>query len=216
MADKAKRVLLNTPILELVWPKLHEADTKFKAEGEYNTKGRLDPNNKLHATFMEKVTELVAEALQKAKDENPKFAKVMTSVLPFSPELDDQGDETGFFIMNFKKAAKVTSKKNGKTYEFKVMLYDANLAPLAPSIKVGGGSKARISFEPYAYFNAKDKEAGISARMEAVQVVELREYVGRDGTAFGFAVEEGGFDGSNADPEAVDQFAPQAGVKGDF
>jgi hypothetical protein len=147
----------------------------------------------------------------------------MKRISPIKPELDDNGDETGMFTQNFKKVAQVTSKKDGKVYNFRVMLYDANLAPLPKGIKIGGNSVLKASYEPYFYFNAKDKEAGVSARLEAVQVVELVEWKGKDGSAFGFGQEEGGFDGSQipAQEEGNDEFAPSptavpAGGKADF
>lgn len=226
MADKKTKVLVNTPAMEAIWPKLNEPDTKFKAEGEYSFRGRLDPANETHAAYMARVEVLVDEAFQQAKDQNPKFAKVMKRISPIKPELDDNGDETGYMVMNFKKVAQVTSKKNGKTYTFRVMLYDAQLQPLPRGVKIGGGSVLKASFEPYYYFNAKDKEAGVSARLEAVQVVELRQWQGKEGSSFGFGKEDG-FDGSQlpAQDEQGDEFAggedtataaPTAGKNKDF
>lgn len=227
MAQKKTKVLVNTPSMKAVWPKLHEPDTKFNADGEYSFRGELDPANDLHAAYMARVEELVDQSFQQAKDQNPKFAKVMKRVSPIKPQLDDNGDETGLMTMNFKKVAKVTSKKDGKVYTFRVMLYDAQLQPLPKGVKIGGGSMLRASFEPYFYFNAKDKEAGLSARLEAVQVIELVEWKGKDGSAFGFGQEAGGFDGSQIPemPEQGDEFAqgeetataaPTAGKNKDF
>jgi hypothetical protein len=228
MAEKKKKVLVQSCPLVALWPKLHEPDTKFNADGEYTFRGKGDPNDPKVAAFIAKVEELVDAAYQKAKDENPKFAKVMKRVSPVKMELDDNGDETGMVTINFKKVAKVTSKKDGKVYTFKVMLYDAQLNPLPKSVKIGGGSVLRASFEPYPYFNAKDKEAGISCRLEAVQVLELKTW-NKDGAAFGFGKEEGGFDGSSiaAGEGSGDEFAgaesgetpepqPQGKTGGDF
>lgn len=209
MPEKKKaRVLVTTPAAEAIWPKLHEPDTKWKAEGEYSVKMAFDPADEKVKPFLAHIEALVDESFAKAQDENPKFKKVMTRVSPTKPELDDNGDETGRVALSFKKAAKVTSKKNGKTYEFRPMLYDATLAPLPSGVKVGGGSVIRVSFEPYAYFSAKDKEAGISLRLEAVQVLELRSYERKSGASFGFG-REAGFDSSTLPAEvqaAIDDF----------
>lgn len=227
MAKQDDRVIVQTPIFEAIYPSLNVADTHFKAEGEYHTKGRFDPSNPEHAGYIARVEELVDQAFQQAKDLNPKYAKVMQRVSPFKPELNDNGDETGFVVQNFKRVAQVTSKKTGKTYTFRVMLYDANLAPFPAGRVIGGGSKLRAAYEAYFYFSAKDKEAGVSARLEAVQVVEFKEYrgKGRGGEAFGFDTVRGGFDGTQLPASsAADEFAPAvpvpsvpaSGARGDF
>lgn len=224
MADKKKKVLVQTPPFVALWPKLHEPDTKFNADGEFTVRAKFDPARPDVISFFDKINELVEQAYQKAQDENPKFKAVMKAVSPIKPELDDNGDETGFMTMNLKKIARVTSKKDGKVYTFRVMLYDAQLNPLPSGVRIGGGSILRASFEPYAYFNAKDKEAGISPRLEAIQVLDLKEWQGRDGASFGFDKEDG-FDATQfASGEGEDEFdgegedtlsAPQ-GSGGDF
>jgi hypothetical protein len=210
MSDNKKAAKIVSPLGEAVWPNLNTPDTKYNAMGEYNTKLRLDPSDEPVQKFIALLEELVAESYQKAKDENPKFAKIIKSVSPVKPELDDNGDETGNVIVNFKQAAKVQSKKTGKEYTFSVALYDASLANLPKSVIVGGGSKIRVSFEPFPYFNAKDKEAGVSMRLVAVQVVELRERQARDGAAFGFAAT----DGFSAVESVMGEDAPKG--NGDF
>jgi hypothetical protein len=186
MTDRKQKVLIQTPPFVAVWPKLQTPDTKFKAEGEYSVRARLDPAGPGVEAFRTKLDGLVADSLAKAQEENPKFAKVMKAVSPIKPELDDNGDETGFLILGLKKTAQVTSKKDGKVYNFRVNLYDAGLRPLAEGVQIGNGSLMVASFEPYLYFSAKDKEAGVSCRLEAVQVLDLVQYQGRDGASFGF------------------------------
>jgi hypothetical protein len=188
-AKRPPKVLVQTPAFIALWPKLNEPDTKFNADGEYTVRAKMDPSDPAVAAFIAKIEELVAQSFQQAKDQNPKFSKVMKAVSPIKPELDDNGDETGMVTINLKKAAKVTSKKDGKTYTFRVMLYDAQLNPLPKGVKIGGGSTLRASFEPFLYFNAKDKEAGVSCRLEAVQVLDLKTWGGKDGAAFGFGKE---------------------------
>jgi hypothetical protein len=208
MAKKEKLPVLVTPPGEGIWPRLQKPDTKFKAEGEYSTRLAFDPEDARVQAFVKRIEELVDDAFEQAKDQNPKFRKQIKRISPVKAETDDNGDETGRILLNFKKTAQATSKKDGKTYTFRVACYDAAGNPLPKGVTVGGGSILRVNAEVRPYFNAKDKEAGVSLRLEAVQVIELKEYKGKDASAFGFEKVEG-YDSSTqeqSEDEEQDEF----------
>lgn len=195
MADKKeKRPRFTSPVGVFVWPKLNEPDYKFNEDGEYGVKLALDPQNEEHAAFLANLDERAAAALEEMKEANKKYAKVMTLAEPYAPELDKDGEETGRVLVNFTMPAIITRKSDKKTWTMKPALFDANGTPLSPDQKIGGGSTGRVAFESWSYFNAsgKEKTAGITKRLVAVQVLERKEWQGNaDASAFGFDVVDG-------------------------
>lgn len=203
MAEKKKQnPRYVTPAGVASWPKLNEPDTKFNAEGTYGVKLLLDPNDAKHKAFLDKLDGMADEAFEAMKKEHTKYSKQMTRVAPYAPELDSEGDETGKVVVNFTMPAVVERKKDKKKFTLKPALYDAAGTPLAADLKIGGGSTIQVSFESWAYFSAKDKEAGITRRLVAVRVIERKEWVGTQSAAdFGFDVN--------------DEFAATASTEGD-
>ena len=89
--------------------------------------------------------------------------------------------------------------KDGRTIEQRPILFDAKMRPM--NDRVGGGSIVRVGFEPHLWF-VPATGVGLSLRLKAVQVLELREGGGRTATDFGFSEEEG-FETAFADEEAT-------------
>jgi hypothetical protein len=197
MADKKKNPRYVSPAGIASWPKVRTPDTKFNEDGTYSVKLLLDPEK--DAAFLAKLDTMAEAALEAMKAEHKKFSKVMTLVSPYAPELDKDGNETGKVVVNFTSPAQITSKKTGKTYNLKIAVFDAQLTPLPVEQDIGGGSLVKVSFESWPYFNAKDKEAGITRRLIGVQVLELKEWSGSQSASdFGFQAEDG-FGESTAD-----------------
>ena len=192
MAEKKKNVRYTTPAGIASWPKLRVADTKFDADGSYGVKLLLDPNHPATQPFLTKLDEMAAAAFVEMKKENTKYAKVMKLVTPYANELDKDGNETGKIVLNFTMPAVIRNKEKTKEWKLKPVIFDATLTPLPEEQDVGGGSTIIVSFESWPYFNAKDKEAGITRRLVAVQVLDLKQWNGSvDAASFGFAAAEG-------------------------
>lgn len=189
MAKKNDRLV--SPRGVAVWPRLNEPDFKFKEEGEFSCRTKFDPANADYQAFKAKLEAIRDEAFAKFCSENPKKKKTAKVVPVYRDELDDEGDETGMEIINFKMKHKVTSKKNGKTYKLKPTIMNAKRVLLDPAPQVGGGSTVRVSFEVFPYFNEKDKEFGLSFRLIAVQIIELVEFGSRNNDRNDFDDEEG-------------------------
>jgi hypothetical protein len=85
-------------------------------------------------------------------------------------------------------------------------LFDAKGKPLSKDIKIGGGSKMKVSYEILPYYTAI-AGAGISLRLKAVQVIDLVEYSsGGSGESYGFGKE----DGYEATEETTNEFTDES------
>lgn len=203
-----------TPKGTASWPRLHEPDTKFKDEGEYSIKIKLAGSEAAelvaiidgaHAESFETNKKAIAEA--KAKEKNPKKRAELKerADVPYK-ECYENDEPTGEYEFNFKMKASGVSKKTGKPWERKPAVFNAKGKPLTPDerAKVGGGSIVKVAYEITQFYTAA-LGAGVSLRLEAVQVIELKSFANKDAGSFGFGAEDG-YDG-------VDEGASDTGFK---
>lgn len=205
MATRQKNPGITTPKGTAVYPHLHAPDTKFDAKGVYKVGIKLSADDAQVVIdaineVMPRAQELLDEAKAKEKAKN-KLKDYSLSDEPWSE------DEEGNITFNTKMAARVTSKKDGKTYDLKPKLFDAKGNPIKFGTRIGGGSLVRLRIEFIPYFNAASKSAGVSLRLVAVQVIELRQFSANADT-FGFDAEEDGFDFTEGGAE---MFADESG-----
>ena len=173
-----KSALIVTPIAVSRFPWLNRPDTKWQAEGKYKCSLILDPSNEEHAKFIEQISELAKAAYERVKaDLNPvQKKKLLPEVLsPLTEQLDEDGNPTGFVILNASQSAEIKSKKDGKVYKKTVALRDAAGKPFDPSILIRGGSKLRLAVSPQDCLIASGPKAGLSLRLIAAQVVHLAD-----------------------------------------
>lgn len=177
----ATRTVLVTPRGRAIYPKLHTPDIKFSLEGTYSVK--LAVSKTAAEDLIQKLDQMHAQAVAEAKKANPK--KNIKEALCYSdnPENEDE------VIFNIKMKASGTTKK-GEAFTQHPALFDAKGKPLAKDVRVGGGSTVRVSFEPAPFYVAA-VGAGLTLRLKAVQVIELKSYGGGDSKSFGFDEEEG-------------------------
>lgn len=192
------------------WPRLHEPDTKFKKEGEYSIKLKLSGAaaaelnaiiEAAHEQSFEANRKAIAEA--KAKEKNPKKrAEIKERADLPCKEVYENDEPTGEYEFSFKMKASGVSQKTGKPWERKPAVFNAKGKPLSAEEKqkVGGGSVVKVSYEIAPFYTAA-LGAGVSLRLEAVQVLELKSFTNRDASAFGFGAEEG-YDGVDEDAAA--------------
>ncbi len=152
-----------TPVGTAVYPWLNMPDTKFNPMGEYS------------------VTLVLSKADTKAVNDVVKPLMNGGKHNPIKAELDDQGNATGNYKVKFKLKAKVTPK-NGKPFEQKPVLLDEDGNRLEKTI--GGGSKIKIAYEPYAY---DGMGGGVTLRVKKVRVAKdgLVEYQPKDSVDWG-------------------------------
>lgn len=196
---------LTSPRLRFVWPKLVTPDTKFNAAGLYTVQARGNAEDPEVVDFVAKL-----DAFHKQAEANAKaaFAKMPVAkrkelgkvkVKPFYTKVFDEKteEETGEIEFKFKAVASGT-RKDGTTWSFKPKLFDAKGAEITGKPQIWGGSEGKIAFEVgigadgnVGYFIPKDAEAGLSLKLQAVQIIKLVSGGARDAAGFGFGAEEG-------------------------
>lgn len=196
-ANKPKPIAKGTtPKGVLAFPFLNKPDTKFKADGEYRTKLRLggeaaaELQKTIDAAYDAAVKQIKAEMTAKGGAEAAKAKKIKLADKPYKPAVDKDGNETGETEFTFKQKAKITAK-NGDVFEKKIDLFDAAKQRLSKDVLVYGGTVAKVAFEAWPFFTAQ-VGAGVTLRLCAVQVIELKTGGARDADDYGFGEEGDG------------------------
>jgi hypothetical protein len=206
-----------TPAGAVFYPYVFSPDTKFNADGDYKAKLRLSGPS---ATKLKgQVDALIEKALDQAREENPK-RKPKEANPPYVEVLDDNGQETGEVEFSFKQRAVITTKKG--PLEMKPKVFDAKGTPIIEPVVIGNGSTVKIAYEPNPYSTSIG--TGVSLRLKAMQVIELKEMNGAgDGAnSFGFGEEEGyeftsssPFEDNNEELNAYEEPDEEVGIESD-
>lgn len=182
MATKPKNPRYITPAGTAQYPYLTKPDTKFNPDGEYKISLEIPAADAVKT--VEFLDEQHEASIAKAKKENT-GKKIKEGDVPYSVN-----EETGAVTVRFKLKAKVTPK-SGDAFEQRPAIFDAKGKPLGAEVSVGGGSKVKVAYELIPYYTAI-AGAGISLRLKAVQIIDLKEYSGGAGAeAYGFGEEDG-------------------------
>jgi hypothetical protein len=179
-----------------IYPKLNIPDTKFKPLGEYQCKLKLSADEAapiiqafdvvLEAHFKAEQEELMkGDGKSKAKAKAMKYA----ADKPFKPNFDDEGNETGEIIFNFKMPARIV-REGKEDLILKPDFFTADGRKLAGNIpEIWGGSKLSIAAELRPFHTAIG--VGVSLRLMAVQIIELRTKGSNNSAGYGFASHTG-------------------------
>lgn len=169
------------------YPWLNKPDTKFDAAGKYKVDLEItaEDASKLLPS-LEKIREQTKADFQKSA----KGKKAKNADLPLAPQLDNEGNETGSFILRVGMKASGVSKKTGKPWTRAVPIFDAKGKPANPQIF--GGSELIVSFKAQGWSNPKG-ECGTTCYLEGVQVLKLSSGGGGSASAagLGFTAQEG-------------------------
>ena len=197
----AKRTYQISPAGRALFPKLKDADTKFKPEGEYVVRLILSEDDAapLLAMCEEMQGQAAEEEFQKQREAKPKMKpeKIREGIkmadLPVKKYEDPEtGEETGEYQATFKMTASGVSKKTGKPWTRRPALFDALNKPVDPkTVDVWTGSILKVSYNPDPFCTAIG--AGVSLRLEAVQIIDLVSGGARDASDYGFAADEEGY-----------------------
>lgn len=196
MAQKPKaNPTFTTPAGAFQYPKLFAPDTKYKDAGEYSVKLRLSEEDagKLIAKLQPYHDEAVEAGEEEYKKLPVKTRKATEfKVSPFCQPVYDEKteDETGEFEFNFKMTASGVSKRTGKPWKRKPAVFDAKGKPILKDPEMWSGTIGKVNFEVLPYFTTI-AGAGISLRLNAVQVIELRTGQAKTADAYGFGQEDG-------------------------
>ena len=183
-----------------IWPSLNIPETKFNPAGVYETKLRIDPEDEKQNAALERLRARVDEVLEQTLAEKVKeleatgkkalIAKLSTHN-PISVEEDEDGAETGCFVVKVKTRASGISKKTGKPWKRSVPILNAKLEQLKNPPMIGGGSLLVCSVEPRGYYSATDKVIGVTLSLEGVQIIKLVARGERSADDLGFEEEDG-------------------------
>jgi hypothetical protein len=192
-----KREQFTSPKGVTKWITINTPDTKFKEEGEYRVTLLLKGKDaeKLQKQIDDTVAVAIAEA--KANPDNKKHLKTIKASenMPYKPDTDKEGNETGFTAFTFKAKASGVNKKTKKTWNFKPRVFDAKGHPMnIEKIAVWGGSVVKVAYElsPYGItMYSPQMGVGVSLKLQGVQIIDLKTGSGKDASAFGFVEEEG-------------------------
>ena len=202
---KFKLETFTTPVGIARMAFLNKPSTKFNADGVYSVKLVFEPGEV--SGLITKAEKMIEDKVAEVIKEDPKVKKIIKTAKVYQPDLDDEGDETGKIILNFKRNAK-TKLKDGSIKVNKVKLIDAegNLV----TDEIWSGSKLAARFFMSAYYIPKDKEVGISLKLTHVLVVDLVNGGAGDGPEnterLGFGKIEGSYSAAKK---------PTAGSEGD-
>lgn len=196
----AKNDLIVSPAGRALYPKLTEPDTKFKEAGEYSVKLILPEADAmpLLAKCREMQQQAVEEELEKQIAKNPKMnpekirEKIKLADLPVKPHEDPEtGEETGDYVVTFKMTASGVSRKTGKEWTRRPALFDAKGKPVKnpDKLQIWSGSVLKVAYNADPFCTAIG--AGVSLRLEAVQIIELVSGGQRDAAGYGFGEEDG-------------------------
>lgn len=209
-----------TPVGTFVYPRLHEPDTKWKAEGEYSVRlrmpgdaeGFLVTNGKVTERltleeivgrlekirddfFKEKKRELTTIAQgpdkRKAKRAAEALKKLSVRDTIFAEYEDEDGEPTGEVVFRARMIASGVSKKTGKPWKRTPAVFDAKKKLLKPVPPIFGGTEGKLAVFAAPYYAANDNVVGITFYLEGVQILNLVKGGERDAGSMGFGEEEG-------------------------
>lgn len=177
-----------------IWPHTHAPDKKFKKEyGEFRIKVAADEAGAQEhvARIEDAIKAEFAEAKKRfsedAKNKGKTFEKQKGGKLADRAYSEGEGDDAGTVIFNIKSPAG-GKRQDGTEWTRQIAVFDAKRAPLPAGTRVGGGSDVKVAYSLNPFATAIG--VGVSLRLEAVQVLELKTFE-RDAKSFGFDEEEG-------------------------
>lgn len=190
-SNYAPSVQITTPAGVALWPCLQEPDTRFQPEGTYSTKLILSAEEA--APIISRLEELAVEneAYWKTQPGVKLKAVKPVSSLPYKPEEDESGNETGNVVFIIKLKAKVT-KKDGTVIEMRPKLFSGSGELFTEPRPLRSGTEMRVSFTACGYF-VPSQGVGVTLKLRAVQI--LKPVFGGGSIASDF-----GFDSEASDP----------------
>ena len=172
---------------EAIYPHLNKPDVRFSEAGEYKVTLKVAKSD---ATAMLKLYNSAIEDALKLAEQNHKGKGIKNAPKPFT-------EEDKFVFFKFKMKATGVNQKTKEKFSQRPQLFDAKKNPIPLSTLIWGGTKMRVAYELVPYY-APMIGAGITARLKAVQVIELVE--GKDSNLF---KEEDGYETATPEPDVI-------------
>jgi len=156
---------------EAIYPHLNKPDVRFSEAGEYKVTLKVAKSD---ATEMLKLYDKAIEDSLKLAEENHKGKGIKNAPKPYTEEND-------FVFFKYKMKATGVNMKTKEKFSQRPQLFDAKKNPVPSSTLIWGGSKMKIAYNLVPYYTPM-LGAGVTARLKAVQVIELVE--GKDSNLF--------------------------------
>ena len=156
------------------YPYISAPDTKFDEQGHYKVNLCLSEEDA--QPVIEVIKQTVVEGIKALKKDKPNM-EIKQAPLPFSKEVDEDGNPTGNVIIKFKSKA-----------AYKPAVFDSK-GNMMTNSNIYGGSEIKVNGS-CAFYHTAMLGAGVSLRLRAVQIIQYVE--GASGaTKFGFEEVEG-------------------------
>lgn len=169
-----------TPKGSLLFPHIYEPETY---EGK-------DVGFTVNIKFDQKETDafiaVIDKELEKAKHSIKLKPGQKWSAEPF---LGYREDKDGDIVFKFKANSHYTTK-SGETHKVTIPVFDAHGKPIKDPLSIGNGTIAKVAYTLVPYWISKVVN-GIKLRLDAVQIIDLKEYGEKDAKGYGFCEEEG-------------------------
>lgn len=205
---REKLTRLTSPAGVARYPKLLVAD-EYQGKKSFKTDLIVDPNVDGVQPFLDEVEAAADASFEATKVElqakingakNGKDKKKAQETLdklerhlPFFPEEDDDGNETGNVVIRFSKNAEFKDQKTGEMVQTKVHHFDSNGEPIKRPRAIWGGSQIKVAADVFPFYNPSGDKAGVSLRLQGVQIIELITGGGASAKSMGFGKVDGGY-----------------------
>ena len=156
---------------EAIYPHLNKPDVRFSEAGEYKVTLKVAKSD---ATAMLKLYNSAIEDALKLAEQNHKGKGIKNAPKPFT-------EEDNYVFFKFKMKATGVNQKTKEKFSQRPQLFDAKKNPIPLSTIIWGGPKMRVAYNLVPYYTPM-LGAGVTARLKAVQVIELVE--GKDSNLF--------------------------------
>jgi hypothetical protein len=206
------------------YPHLNKPDDRYNPDKPEYKISIIYENEEAASSMLELIKEAqaqaveaaVAQAADEAKKKGKKFneerfrASLKLAQLPIKEELDEDGDPTGRIIVGpFKMRAK-GSTRDGREWERQCPVFDGAGKPIdTEKVSIWGGSIVNVCFYIDTFYTA-GLGAGVSLKLEAVQVLELRSgNTAKTAASFGFSTDGEGL--TQDDDDEADETSEDTG-----
>lgn len=217
MAKRKRLPEVTTPVGVFKFPNFHEPyhgeGEYYNEDGTYGTKLILDKDDPKTQKFLKDLEPHYKAALAEAEEKfkalpvgiRKKLGKVKARDLYTEVYDEDTEEPTGEieFSIRMKAAGEYKNgPKKGERWTRKPMVFDAKRNRIDPVPNVWGGTKGKINIALMPYFMASNGEAGLSLKLNGVQIIDLVEGGERSADSLGFQDEEG-FEAEPAQDEGM-------------
>lgn len=179
-----------SPKAPVRFPSIITPDTRFDDFGVYRCDLILHPSDPEHAVFLQQVQELAEELGSAALDEQKVSAAKRAQynlVVPVVDETNQDDELTGNKVVKVKAKA-AGQRKDGSTWTYKPRIFNSDGTRYEGG-EIWGGSVVQVAVEARGYCMPATRCFGVSLKLQAVLLHEVRVGGGDSAEDFGFAVD---------------------------